>query len=588
MSQFFKFVFASILGFFLAIILFFILTGIIFSGIISSGKSKETVSSTPNTILHLQLDYQIEERTKKDPFDEIPFLSSERSTKLGLNDLLASIKQASKDANVKGIFLDFADVGAGMASTEEIRNELLKFKKSGKFIIAYSEIYTEKGYYLASVADKIYLNPEGLLEFNGLSSQSVFIKGALDKLEIEPQIVKVGTFKSAIEPLILDKMSDANRKQVTSYLNSIYRNGLKNVGNSRKINVDSLHAISNLLKVKTAQDAVNYKLADGLKYYDEVQAELKKLSGSTDEKEVKLTKIGSYFDAGSASTSENRIAVIYANGDIASGEGDDQTIGSDRISAAIRKARKDTKIKAIVLRVNSPGGSALASDVIWREVSLTQKVKPIMVSMGDVAASGGYYIACAADSIFVQPNTITGSIGVFGVIPNAQKFFNNKLGITFDGVKTGEYADIGSTIRPFTESERLIIQKEVDRIYIDFTQKVANGRNKTRAEIDSIGQGRVWSGEEAIKIGLADKIGGIEDAIKAAASKAKIDSYRIISYPVQKDPLEEIMKNVSDNAKVWFIKQEMGPDNEKFYQQFEKLMKMRGVQARMPFDLEIK
>ena len=587
MGQFFKFVFASVLGFFLAFILFILLFGVLVSGIVNSAKSKETVSSTPNTILHLQLDYPISERSEKDPFSEIPFFSTDRSPKLGLNDLLSAIKQGAKDANVKGIFLDFKDVGAGMASTEEIRNELIRFKKSGKFIIAYSEIYTEKAYYLASVADKIYLNPEGLLEFNGLSSQSVFIKGALEKLEIEPQIVKVGTFKSAIEPLILDKMSDANRKQVTSYLNSIYRNGLKNVGISRKIDADSLHSISNLLKVKTAEDAVIYKLADGLKYYDEVQTELKKRAGIDAEKDLKLTKIGSFFSP-EANTATDRIAVIYANGDIQSGEGDDQSIGSDRIAAAIRKARKDSKIKAIVLRVNSPGGSALASDVIWREVSLTQKMKPVMVSMGDVAASGGYYISCSADSIFVQPNTITGSIGVFGVIPNAQKFFNNKLGITFDGVKTGEFADLGSTVRPFTEAERAIIQREVDRIYINFTQKVADGRKMSRANVDSIGQGRVWSGEEAIKIGLADKIGGIEDAIKAAAAKAGLKTYKTIGYPVQKDPFEEIMKNVSENTKAWFIKNEMGPDNEKFYQAFVKLMKMQGVQTRMPYDLEIR
>ncbi|HUH33895.1 MAG TPA: signal peptide peptidase SppA, partial [Daejeonella sp.] len=506
------------------------------------------------------------------------------------NDILANIRDAETNDNVKGIYLDVTSIPAGFASTEEIRNALIDFKKSKKFLISYSEVYSQNAYYLASVADKIYLNPEGLVDFRGLSSEITFLKGALEKLDIEAQVIKVGTYKSAVEPFILDKMSDANRQQVTSFMGSLYDHLLTQVSKSRNIAKDSLFSIANNARVRNAQDALNLKMVDGLKYKDQVLDELKSLTDVKPEKDIKSVSIADYpikqKDGGSGSSS-NRIALVYANGEITGGEGSDEVIGSDRISRAIRKARTDDKVKAVVLRINSPGGSALASDVIWREVVLTKKVKPIIVSMGDVAASGGYYIACAADSIYAQPNTITGSIGVFGIIPNMKNFFNNKLGITFDGVKTGQYADLGTVSRPLTASERQIIQNEVNKIYSDFTQKVATGRKKSQSYIDSIGQGRVWSGTEALNNGLVDKLGNIDDAIASAARKAKLKDYKIVEYPSQIDPLQSLFNDTGDKVRTYFTKRELG-ENYTYYQQVKSVLNLTGIQARMPYNISIK
>jgi protease-4 len=477
---------------------------------------------------------------------------------------------------------------AGMATIEEIRGALVNFKKSGKFIIAYSEVYTQGAYYLASVADKVYLNPEGLLEFKGFSSQISFYKGALDKLDIEAQVIKVGTYKSAVEPFILDKMSDPNRLQVNSFLGSLYDHFLEKISESRKIPKDSLFAIANELKVQNAATAVKYHLADGLKYKDEIIDELKSRTKTDKKDDIKSISIEDYSSSiNDSESSKDRIAVIYASGEITGGEGNDETIGSERISRAIRKARTDDKVKAVVLRVNSPGGSALASDVIWREVILTKKVKPVIVSMGDVAASGGYYISCAADSIFAEPNTITGSIGVFGIIPNLQKFFNNKLGITFDGVKTGKYSDLGSVTRPLTDTERLIIQQEVNRIYASFTKRVADGRKKSQTYVDSIGQGRVWSGAQALKNGLVDRLGTIDNAIASAAKMAKLKSYKLVTYPAQKEPLESLFESAGDQMQDHYTKMQLG-EQYRYYRELKNALEFTGIQARMPYNISIK
>lgn len=586
MKQFFKTVFASLLGTLLAFLVsFFIFLGIIIALIASAGDDEpETISE--KSILRIDLGYAIPERTLKEPFSDFDFASFEDNKHLGLKEILAAIHQAKTDPKITGIYLPVSAIPAGFANLEEIRDALIDFKSSKKFIIAFGEVVTQSGYYIASVADKFYLYPEGLLEFRGLSSEVTFIKGALEKLEIEPQIIKVGTFKSAVEPLFLDKMSEANRKQVTVYLGSLYDHYLGEIASSRKIAKNSLFAIANKLQVQEPKQAVDLKLADGTRYYDEVQDELRTLSGIEAKKSLRWVNIADYALEAAADTADNKLAVIYANGDIESGEGDDESIGSDRIAEAIRKARNDEKVKAIVLRVNSPGGSALASDVIWREMVLAKEAKPVVVSMGNVAASGGYYIACAADKIFAQPNTITGSIGVFGVLPNAQKFFNNKLGITFDGVKTGEYADLGSINRPLTEQERAIIQNNVNNTYKNFIEKVAKGRKMTPAQVDSIGQGRVWSGTDALKIGLVDQLGSIQDAIDAAATMAKLNSYKTVNYPDLKDPLRELMSNFGSSARTWMIKQELG-DQYRSYEQIKKVMKIKGVQARMEYDLDI-
>lgn len=589
MKEFFKFVFASMIGFILSFFVVFVLLIAIVVSIVSSAGSDEKVSPASNSILHVRLDYPIKERTDKNPFAELGLMGFESKKTLGLNEILENLEEAKKDDHIKGIFLDVSSLSAGFATIEEVRNALIDFKKSGKFILAYSEVYTQGAYYLASVADKVYMNPEGMIDFRGLSTELMFFKGSLEKLEIEAQIIKVGTYKSAVEPFILDKMSEPNRKQVNSFLGSMYDHFLTEISRSRKISKSTLYSLADSSKVRNPNDALVYRMIDGLKYKDEVIDELKSKSGIEKKKELKSVSIEEYAPAPeeNSSGSSNRIAIVYANGEIISGEGNDESIGSDRISRAIRKARLDKKVKAIVLRVNSPGGSALASDVIWREMVLTKKVKPVIVSMGDVAASGGYYIACAADSIFAQPNTITGSIGVFGIIPNMQKFFKNKLGITFDGVKTGRYADIGSINRPLTDAERMIIQQEVNKVYSTFTQKVADGRKKSQSYVDSIGQGRVWSGTEALQNGLVDRLGNIDDAIASAVKKAKLKDFKIVSYPDQVDPIKSLFENSGDKIKTYFMKRELG-DQFIYYEQMQHAINLSGVQARIPYNIQVK
>jgi len=592
MKQFFKFVLATILGLIITTIV------IVFIGflIVVSAGSDKGVHVDANSVLHISFNGTIPERTPNNPLSDIPFLGLDDDKDVGLNDILADIKKAKTDDNIKGIYLDESNIESQQATVEEIRNALIDFKKSGKFIIAYAEVYTQSFYYLASVADKVYINPKGIFEFKGFSSQITFLKGALDKLGIEAQIIKVGTYKSAVEPLFLTKMSDANRLQVTSYLGSLYDHFLTNIGKSRNISKDSLFNYANNLTIQYPEDALKYHLVDGLKYKDEVLDELKARTGTDKKSTVASVELRDYVKSDAdkdddsddkASSSKNRIAIIYASGEITGGDGDDNTIGSERISKAIRKARMDSKVKAIVLRVNSPGGSSLASDVIWREVMLTKQVKPIIVSMGDLAASGGYYISCAADSIIAEPNTITGSIGIFAILPNMQKLFNDKLGITFDGVTTGKYADLGDISRPLSPDERAILQNQINHGYDDFTKAVAAGRHKTQAYINSIGQGRVWTGEQAIKLGLVDRLGNINDAIVSAAKKAKLSDYKLVEYPDQKSILEKFGSNFNVEMKTHAMKSELG-DNYKYYEQIKGVTQMmRTPQTRLPYDIDI-
>ncbi|WP_345955376.1 signal peptide peptidase SppA [Mucilaginibacter sp. PAMB04168] len=591
MKQFFKFVLATVVGMFIVGVIMLILV----VGIVASASGDKDVDVKDNSILTISLKNAVPERTPNNPLAGLDFLGFDDDKSVGLNDILASIKKAKKDDNIKGIYLTDSYMLSGQATTEEIRNALIDFKKSKKFIVAYSETYTQGFYYLASVADKVYLNPKGYFDFGGMSSQVTFFKGALDKLGIEAQIIKVGTYKSAVEPYFLEKMSDANRQQVTSYLGSLYNQFLTGVSTSRKLNKDSLYNIAYNLNVRNPEDAVKYKLVDALKYKDEVLDELKKRTSIELKKDLNSVAIEEYAKNTDSKDKDdddkgpdNQIAMIYASGEISGGNGDDNTIGSDRISATLRKVRLDDKVKAVVLRVNSPGGSSLASDVIWREVSLTKKVKPVIVSMGDYAASGGYYISCAADSIFAEPNTVTGSIGIFAILPNMQKFFNGKLGITFDGVKTGKYSDLGDVSRPLTPEERAILQAQVNRGYDDFTNAVAKGRNKTQAYINSIGQGRVWTGEQALKIGLVDRLGNINDAIASAAKKAKIKDYNVVPYPEQKSLFKSFGSDVQSRVQAHLVKAELG-DNYTYYQQLKSVKQMMRIpQARLPFIAEIK
>jgi protease-4 len=588
MKQFFKFMFASMAGFILSIFVFFlIMTGII-SGMLMTFKKDSTVAVNDKSILHVKFENRIRERTNNDPFENFDLSGIKTDKTPGLEDILKSIKKAENDLRIKGIFLDFSDVDAGIATVEEIRQALLDFKKGGKFIYAYGESFSQGAYYLASAADRIFLYPEGDINLRGLHADLMFFKGTLEKLEVKPEIIRHGKFKSAVEPFMYDKMSEENREQITSFLTSIWKNILNGISSSRNISEDELQKIADGIEGRKAEDAVNIHLVDQLAYYDEVLNELKKKTDTPSDDKLKFVTLKQYSRAfvKGQDFSAKKIAVIYANGEIGSGDGNDDIIGSDRIAGAIRKARTDSTVKAIVLRVNSPGGSALASDVIWRETVLAQKAKPFIVSMGDYAASGGYYIACAADTIVAQPNTITGSIGVFGLLFNAQEMFRNKFGITFDSVKTGKYADIGTLTRPMSDREREIIQEEVESIYGTFLQHVSDGRNMNVADIDSIGQGRVWSGIDAKRLGLVDVLGGLNDAVAIAAAKANVTNYRTISLPEQKEFFEKIIEDLNANAKSYFTKQQLG-DALQYYEKINELINSRGILARMPFDLRI-
>jgi protease-4 len=594
MKQFFKFVLASIVGFILTIIIVVFIIAAIIVGAIASADGNKSVDVEPNSVLHIAFTKDIPERTPNNPLSGIPFLGLDADKQVGLNDILANIKKAKTDDNIKGIFLDESYLESNQATTEEIRNALLDFKKSGKFIIAYAEVYTQGFYYLASVADKVYINPKGDFDFRGFSSQITFLKGALDKLGIEAQIIKVGTYKSAVEPLFLTKMSDANRLQVTSYLGSMYDHFLIGISEQRHINKDTLFNYANQMRIHFPEDALRLKLVDGLKYKDEILNELKVRTGTDTTKNVASVEIADYTNSDAKKDDDNdksvknQVAIIYASGEINGGTGDDNSIGSETISKALRDVRLNKKVKAVVLRVNSPGGSSLASDVIWREVMLTKKVKPVVVSMGDLAASGGYYISCAADSIFAEPNTITGSIGIFAILPNMQKLFNDKLGITFDGVKTGQYADLGDISRPLTPGERAILQTEVDHGYDEFTNAVANGRHKTQAYINSIGQGRVWTGAQAIKIGLVDRLGNINDAVACAAKMAKMKNYKLVAYPEQKSTLSKFGAGLTAEVRESMVKSELG-ENYTTYEQIKSITQlMRTPQARMDYDIVIR
>ena len=589
MKQFFKFMFASMLGVFLAFLLaFFIFIGII-TAIIASADSDKGVKVGPGSVLHIKLDEAISDRASKNPFENFDFNSFSSKPQLGLNEVLESIEKAKSDDNIKGIFLDVCVIPSGIAMIEEIRNKLIEFKESEKFVISYSESYTQGAYYLASIADTMYLNPQGSFDFKGLGGELMFFKGALEKLEIEPQIIRHGKFKSAVEPFMLDKMSEENRKQTMTYIGSIWNHILQGISETRNIPVLELNNIANGLLIQKAEDAVTHKLVDQLAYKDEILEILKEKTAAESIEKIKMVTLAKYnkaeVESDKTEITRDKIAVIYAVGAIQSGEGDNETMGSERISKAIREARLDEKVKAIVLRVNSPGGSALASEVIWREMVLAKKDKPVIVSMGNVAASGGYYIACAADTIVCNPNTITGSIGVFGVLFNGQKFLNNKLGITIDTIKTNHYSDFGSATRPLTASEREIIQKMVENVYDVFITHVAEGRGLTKEMVDSIGQGRVWSGEDAIKIGLVDVLGGLETAIDIATSKANLEKYRIVSYPKQKEPFAEIMAQLTGDAESILVKRELG-ENYKYYKQLQNTLKSSGIQARMPYEID--
>lgn len=583
MKQFFKYVLATVVGIILTSFLSLIFFIFIISAFVSSINKNESVMVEDKSILYVDLNQPITERSLDNHFD-LDYLMGVDPDKIGFFDLINGIKKAETDDRIKGIYINVSAPQSGMATMKEVRQALIEFKKSGKPIIAYSEVYSQGAYYLASVANKVYLNPQGDLEFKGLNSEVMFFKGALDKIGVEMQILRVGDFKSAVEPYTNTKMSEPNRLQVSQMVNGIYDEIIKEIGSSRKISTDSLKSIANQYKIQHSEDALKYKMVDALKYKDEVLEELNTITNTKKNKNFPIVSINDYIKnkVETDISNKNKIAVIYANGEITGGEGDDATIGSERISRAIRKARLDSNIKAIVLRVNSPGGSALASEVIWREVSLTKKVKPVIASFGDVAASGGYYIAAGADSILVQPNTITGSIGVFGIIPNAQKLLNDKIGITFDNEKTGEYADIMSLTRPMTPGERFILQNGINRVYNVFINRVSTGRTRSKEYIETIASGRVWTGKDAVRIGLADREAGFKEAIESAARKANIKNYRLVEYPEKLDPIRALLNSSKNNIQTYFLQRELGNEYS-IYKKIKEASQRSGIQTHMMF-----
>jgi protease IV len=588
MKSFFKTVFATMVGIILMCIIFLFIFFMIIGAIIST--SDKTVDISANSILELRLDEPIADRSSENPFDGFNFLSFRINKKLGLVDIIHNIHKAAVDPDIKGIYMNLSYIPAGLASIDEIRNALLEFKKSGKFIITYGDVFTQPAYYLASVSDSILMNPAGVLTFVGMRAEVMFFKGAMEKLGLEPEVIRHGKFKSAVEPFINDKMSKENREQISVYANSIWNSILTKISQQRHISVDSLNYIADNLSIRTPKDLVRCRLVDALMYKDELISLLKSKSGIKPKQKLRIVNLGKYdrvpAKEGNNEFQRDKIAVIYAMGDIIVGEGQEGNIGSDRISAVIRQAREDTMVKAIVLRVNSGGGSALASEVIWREVKLAREKKPVVASLGDVAASGGYYIVCAADTIVASPNTLTGSIGVFGLLLNAQKLLNNKLGITTDVVKTNKYSDFASVYKPLSAEEKEVIQAGVEDIYSTFIQHVGEGRKMKSSQVDSIGQGRVWSGVNAMKIGLIDMYGGLEDAIKVAARMAKVQHYRTVSLPQLTPAMEQILKQLYGESSISVIPKEW-QESISTYLYLKHYLEAPGIQARLPEEIKL-
>ena len=589
MKQFFKYFFASSLAIIVTTTLFIGL--IIGVGIIAASGTDKKPSLKENSVLEIDFDFNLSETSYTD-FNPNTF---SLMNAMGLDEFRAILKRAKDDSKIEGILLNLSMAPYSLATLKEAREALLDFKTSGKFIVAYSETLGQTGYYMATVADEIYLYPEANMEFLGLSSELMFFKSTLDKLDVDLQIIRGSNnkFKSAVEPFMLEKMSDANRQQIEKFLHSLWADMLADISKERNLTPAELNTIADSLWAVTPEGAKKHGLIDGTLYQDQLDSVLKEKTDVKD-KNFNLISLKKYKRSDALkiklTQSSGNIAVIYANGAIESGEGSPTTIGSKTLSKAIKDARENDKVKAIVLRINSPGGSALASDVIWRELELTKEEKPLIVSMGDLAASGGYYIACNAHKIYAQPTTLTGSIGVFGIIPNLENTFKEHLGITFDVAKTNHHAMI-SPFKPLTEEEKFKIQEEIDRIYDNFISKVAAGRNISKAKVDSIGQGRVWAGSDALHIGLVDELGSLNDAVKFAATKAEIveDDIKIITYPKREiNKLTEIIQTLEDMEGATTKQAKISDDIIKKVQELNNITSQDYIQARLPFEVKVK
>lgn len=581
-------VLATIMGLFIFCMLFFF--GILFIAAVFGGSS-EHVSVDRNSVIELDLCKVRNDYGGKFNFKDFDYFEVHHD---GLSDVIHAIEVAKTDNKIKGISILNDESHLGMAQIKDLRAALEDFKKSGKFVLAYANMYTQKEYYLNSVADQIYINPVGELDFKGLSSEILFFKDFQEKSGLKMEVIRHGKYKSAVEPFLENKMSDANREQITALLNSVWNSMVSDISKSRKISVSHLNEIANGLMGRTPEMAKEQKLVDKIAYedvyHDDIRQKLKVDKVDDYNKVSILDYADNVATTATKSSATDKIAIIYAQGEIGEGEGDVNYIGEGSMRRSLQEARKDKNVKAIVLRIDSPGGNALTSDLIWREIELTKKEKPVVVSMGNLAASGGYYIACNANTIFAESNTITGSIGVFGTLPNFAPL-TSKIGIHVEQVNTHENAADYSVFKPLDDKFRAVTQESVERIYTTFVNRVAAGRKMTFAQVDAIAQGRVWSGTEALKIGLVDKIGGLDEALKHAATLSKVKNYKTQNFPTYEKNLRDLLSNLGIpfvKSKESFIKEEVGEENYRVIEQIRKMSEKKGVQAVMPYEINIK
>ena len=588
MKTFLKYTLATITGIIITSFLFFLILIAGLSTMMISGEKPASISE--NSILVLKGGTPIPDKGTGSPYEGIDLINMTITPAPGLNDILRNIKKASADNKIKGILIENGLLPSGWATTEEIREALEKFRAEGKFVIAYADyVMLQEAYYLSTAADKIYVSPSSTIDFKGLSGEVMFYKKALEKLGVEVQVIRHGKFKGAVEPYILDKLSPENEAQIKSYVGSIWAHVIENISKARGIAPEKLNEMADNLVGYMGSGALENKLVDGLIYRDALIDTLKIRSGlTTDDKiyMVSMTKYSKVPDPKKTVSAKNKVAVIYASGTIVMGKGNDNNIGGNAYADLIRKERKDTTIKAIVLRVNSPGGNAIASDIIWKEVELASKVKPVVISMGNYAASGGYYISAPGTKIFASPTTITGSIGVFGLIPNAGKLMNQKLGISTQTVNTNKNSDFPSVYRPMRVYEKDVMQLSIEQVYSDFVNKVSSGRKMGMTAVDSIGQGRVWSGNDAVGIGLVDEYGGLITSIEAAAGLAGIEAYSIRELPLSEDPFTRILAQLTGEIKMRILKQELG-EYKKFFDEILEIKNLSGIQARLPYFIEV-
>ena len=578
---------AVILGIFISVFIMFL----VFAAIGMAFSQEEEISVKNNSILTLKLDKTIKDYAPKsdDPFEMIFDLGD---NKIGLNNIISAIENAKGDDNIKGISIEALQIDAGFAQLQSLRNKLLEFKETGKFITAFADYYDQKNYYLSSSADSIYVNPVGAVDFKGLGGEIIYYKDFQDKYGIKMEVIRHGKYKSAVEPFLSNEMSAENREQTQSFLNSIWSEIIEDIGYSRKKTNVELNHIADELLTRNSDLAIENDMISGEAYKDEYRNTLKKLVDIGKEDKLKLISLTDYIKSGKGkikSSAKDRVAVIYAQGEIKYGAGSEKYIGQEIIIKALKKAREDKKVKAIVLRVDSPGGSGLASDIIWRELELTKKEKPLVVSMGNLAASGGYYIACNANKIYAEPTTITGSIGVFGAVPNISKFSDN-IGINAEQIGTNKQSNNYSIFEPISPEFYNVTKESIEDFYKTFVKKVAEGRNMTFAQVDSIAQGRVWTGKQAKENGLVDELGSLEDAIEAAAGLANLDNYKVRNYPNYKKDFKDVYKNVPFLYidKETLIKEEIGEENFLIYENLQNFKNLKGIQARLPYYIQIK